>query len=427
MRFLHVSTGDHRGAFSGAYRLHRNLIDCGHESFMFVGRKTVDDPTVVAPAQVFQSVRYFLEKVFSLLAKRIFGKGIQASRIFKVNFGFVPTFEVVRKLDKVKPDLVIVYYVADFLSEKQLHRIQEITKAPIVFYLMDMGMLTGGCHYAWDCKGYHKNCADCPVVSSNFIKKLILKKWESRKVHYKKINPIIVSGSEQLSQQVALSSLTRSHDLKKILMGVSSETYNPLNREASRKELGFSTENIVLYFGAQNVDDKRKGFSYLVEAINLLVAMLLPNEVDNILLFTIGNGDPIGKYRFPFRHLHLSFIADQEKFSKTYSAADVFICSSVEDSGPMMINESMMSGTPVIAFDVGVAKDLVIDGKTGYKVSAGNSLEFASALAQFVKMTDEQRVTMRENCRKLALQTSSVEKQVESFVQLASQLSSRKY
>lgn len=419
MKFLHISTGDNRGAFSGAYRLHRNLIECGHESFMFVGNKTVDDPTVMAPARLFQRTRFFLEKIFSQVAKRIFGIDVQVSRIFKSNIGFVPTFEALRKIKTIKPDLVIVYYIADFLSEHQLLEIQRITGSPVAFYLMDMGMLTGSCHYAWSCKGYQSDCSDCPMTKSWMIKKMIFTKWKSRQVNYDRIRPIIVSGSEQLSEQVKLSSLTRSLDLQKILMGVNSETYNPENRNAARKYFSFTKDDIVLYFGAQNVEDKRKGFSYLVAALKILNESLSKEELARVCLFTIGSGDPIKKHNFSFKHIHLPFISDQTLFSKTYAAADVFICPSVEDSGPMMVNESMMSGTPVVAFDLGVAKDLVISGKTGYKLPEINSSELASALATFVRLSDEERARMKKNCRDVAIRSCSMEQQVQSFVALA--------
>ena len=386
---------------------------------MFVGSKTVDDPTVIAPAKIFQRTRFFLEKVFSLAAKKIFGIDVQVSRIFKSNLGFVPTFEVAGKIKEIKPDLVIIYYVADFLSESQLLEIQRVTQSPVAFYLMDMGMLTGACHYAWDCQGYHSDCSDCPMTKSKAIKRVIAGKWKLRQASYGKMQPVMVSGSEQLNQQVNFSRLTRSFNRRKILMGVNSENYSPLNRSSARKEFSFLSEDIVLYFGAQNVDDKRKGFSYLVEALMLLNNSLSKEELARVCLFTIGAGDPISKYDFSFKHVHLPFISDQVLFSKTYAAADVFICPSVEDSGPMMVNEAMMSGTPVIAFDLGVAKDLVVSGKTGYKIPAISSSGLASSLIEFVRMSDEQRAEMRRNCRDVAIQSCSMEQQVQSFVKLA--------
>ena len=65
-------------------------------------------------------------------------------------------------------DLIIVYYVSNFLSVKQIKEISQHYKAKVAFYLMDMGPMTGGCHYAWNCTGYLEGCYACPITSKSF-------------------------------------------------------------------------------------------------------------------------------------------------------------------------------------------------------------------------------------------------------------------
>jgi glycosyltransferase involved in cell wall biosynthesis len=45
-----------------------------------------------------------------------------------------------------------------------------------------------------------------------------------------------------------------------------------------------------------------------------------------------------------------------------------------------MIPESLLCGTPVVAFDVGYAVDLVRDGETGYVVRSRDPRDVAAAL-----------------------------------------------
>ena len=120
--------------------------------------------------------------------------------------------------------------------------------------------------------------------------------------------------------------------------------------------------------------------------------------------------------------MHRSYIADPSLFAATYAAADIFICSSVEDSGPMMINESMMSGTPVAAFEMGVAIDLVVNGTTGFRVPLGDSAALASALAAFVRLEPAERARMSAACRSRALEKTSSAGQVGAFIELAKRL-----
>ena len=49
---------------------------------------------------------------------------------------------------------------------------------------------------------------------------------------------------------------------------------------------------------------------------------------------------------------------------KAYAKADYFVCTSVYDGGPMMTIESLMSFTPVITTDVGLARSLIKRAKT---------------------------------------------------------------
>ena len=69
----------------------------------------------------------------------------------------------------------------------------------------------------------------------------------------------------------------------------------------------------------------------------------------------------------------------------------------------MMINESMMSGTPVAAFRMGVALDLVRHRATGYLVELGNAQLLAEALYEFILLTSDERAIISENCRTLAM------------------------
>ncbi len=54
-------------------------------------------------------------------------------------------------------------------------------------------------------------------------------------------------------------------------------------------------------------------------------------------------------------------LLSSETLAKLYSSCDIFLCPSVEDNGPMMINEAVLSGCAIVSFDVGVSQDLVSD------------------------------------------------------------------
>ena len=78
----------------------------------------------------------------------------------------------------------------------------------------------------------------------------------------------------------------------------------------------------------------------------------------------------------------------------------MFLCPTMDDEGPMMVTESMMCGTPVVMFKVGIAGDLIREGESGYAVPAGDAVALARALS--LVLAWPVTTTMREVMHDLA-------------------------
>jgi glycosyltransferase involved in cell wall biosynthesis len=87
-----------------------------------------------------------------------------------------------------------------------------------------------------------------------------------------------------------------------------------------------------------------------------------------------------------------------------------------------MINESMMSGTPVVAFRMGVAEDLIEEGVTGAIAELGNVIEFAEGMRRILLWDSGRYAAARQRCRTLAIEKCSIEHQLQRFVALAEAL-----
>ncbi|HFK6835973.1 TPA: glycosyltransferase, partial [Citrobacter freundii] len=111
---------------------------------------------------------------------------------------------------------------------------------------------------------------------------------------------------------------------------------------------------------------------------------------------------------------------DKNKYPYLYNVADGFICSSIEDAGPMMINESLMSGTPVISFKTGVAEDLIIDGVNGFLAESVSAIALADAIAAFLKLTTFELMEQKHSSRSIALNRCSSLVQVQAIESLIS-------
>jgi glycosyltransferase involved in cell wall biosynthesis len=89
---------------------------------------------------------------------------------------------------------------------------------------------------------------------------------------------------------------------------------------------------------------------------------------------------------------------------------------SFEEPFGLSVAEAMMCGTPVIAFERGAMKELILDGKTGFLV---NNIEEATAAVS--KITD----ICRCECRKHAIEKFSSRVMVLNYIRLYKQITYR--
>lgn len=321
------------------------------------------------------------------------------------------------KKSKFKPDIIVVLFSSHFINLKNLYELNQFTKAPILFYMMDMELMTGGCHYAWDCKGYTKKCGVCPALYSNDQNDQSFLNWKVKKNYIEKTNIIAIAGSEWLFNQLNCSSLFRDKGKYKVLLPIDEKIYRPANKFDAKKKLNLSTDKKIIFFGAAYLDQIRKGFKELIEALSILKSNINEDKINKIHLMIAGNAIETIKNYFPFGFTFLGYLSHTE-LATAYQAADVFVCPSIEDSGPMMINQSIMCGTPVVAFEMGVALDLVITGETGYRANLKDSSDLANGIKQILELNQAEYVKMSKNCRALGLELCHPQKQAEKFIEL---------
>ena len=98
----------------------------------------------------------------------------------------------------------------------------------------------------------------------------------------------------------------------------------------------------------------RKGNHLLIDALNYLASK--GYNLHNKILFNILGDSSIleflreNKYKFKFQPI----IKREKQLIKFYQESDFFLSQSIQDLGPIMINESLACGVPVISFKIGI-------------------------------------------------------------------------
>ena len=106
--------------------------------------------------------------------------------------------------------------------------------------------------------------------------------------------------------------------------------------------------------------EPRKGSKLFLDAINKILTTQ-PKEILKYKVHIVGDQYLINQKISKSIETKFYGIISREKLFEIYAESDVLIVTSVEDSGPIMINESIGLGLHVLSTNVGVASDLIND------------------------------------------------------------------
>ena len=267
----------------------------------------------------------------------------------------------------------------------------------VYWYLTDMAPLTGGCHFAWSCEGFHSECGKCPAIFSTSDHDRTRITLQRKRELLQDVELTIISPNAFVTRQIRASSVFGNSTLREVPFGVDSEFFNQGVKSQARIRLGLLPTKKINFFGASNINEKRKGFKYLHEAITRLSVWCRENDV---MLCSAGNMDK-GTLNLDVDSKHFGTV-DYEKLRDLYVAADVVVIPSIEDSGPLMTSEVLMTGTPVVAFNTGIASEL-LSSKTGYLAERIDAEDLEFGISSVLSLPDRDYEEICTNCRELAV------------------------
>jgi glycosyltransferase involved in cell wall biosynthesis len=267
---------------------------------------------------------------------------------------------------------------------------------------MDLAPLTGGCHYTIGCERFKHRCGHCPRLRSTRENDPSRRNWHRRRREYARTSMTLVACNEWTRRKASESSLTRDLRCEIIPLAIDTGVFRPVATALAREVLGIRPDARVIFCGALQMGQRRKGESELLEALQRLPAALGEQfDTESVLLLTAGGRDFAADVRLPFPTMHLGLLGDDRSLALSYCAADVFVSASLEDAGPMMVNESLSCGTPVAAFDIGTAGDWVQPNQGGALAPVGDAQGLALAIASVLGHPEPG--TMRAACRDIAV------------------------
>lgn len=358
MRILHISTSDSGGAGLCCIRIHSGLISEGIDSKVLVLRKYYNDPGVFKYEKTKKRLPGIIRWTIAF-TKLVFKK-------LRIPFTQYQYFQY--KLDKLRSlsdpfyslpfseydlschplvlecDIIHLHWVAGFIDYPSFFR---NVKKPVIWTLHDEYLYNGGFHYSNEKKMHFS-------VYEKIERDLIeLKQKSVAECKYL----AIVSLSKKMLETSLSNEIVKNRKHYIIHNSVDTNLFRPLNRKFCRSVLNLPDDKKILLFISFYLNDSRKGFSELLNAVN-------SPDFSDVAICAVG--EPDLSIETSCEIYYTGQIADKKFMPIVYSACDIYVMPSFQEAFAQTPVEAMACGLPVVAFPCS-GMDELINEQNGIK------------------------------------------------------------
>lgn len=380
MKIVHFSKHNAGGAGIAASRIHKLLLSMGHDSYMYVQHLDIKEERVsIVKSKEGRGRKYmFYSRIVRKLRKIICHENIPTAdwKRFKnddvycfADFdetnknGFCPN--ILNQVDLENVDIIFIHQIHDFLNSYDVKKLYEKTHARIIYTMMDMAPITGGYHYAWDYRGFETmdfNNPALPYELNTLPHFQLMAKAENMAYTHAEL-----MSNAFYDLDAARASAIKFSPLWHYYYPVDSDIFKPVECKKNK--------DVKYIFSIANFPaDVRKGFTYVLQTLLYLDGKMQSNQK---IVFLCLDDSGFKDYKFNnIEFEKFAFCKNVNDLVSVYNKADIFLCTSVEDSAPMMLEEALLCGVPTVSFDVGTAKQFITDGKNGFVAKRFDVVDF---------------------------------------------------
>jgi glycosyltransferase involved in cell wall biosynthesis len=390
MKILFLNNADSEGGSGrAATRLLKALRNSSMDASLLVGRKFSDSPHVIGPKTSFGKALGFARPT---IEQTLFGISPR-----NTNGPFSPSFIPDRLPGKVaglSPDIIHLHWVANMMRLETLRQF----KAPMVWTMHDSWPFTGGCYVPFDCTRYRESCGRCPVLGSSEENDLSRRVWRRKQRAWQGLNLTFVAPSRWMAECARASSLFHASRIEVIPNPIDVGRFKPIHKGTARKILSLPLDKKLILFGAKSATtDRNKGFHLLAQALNEL-ASRIGKDTAEVVVF--GTDEPTQPLNLDFKIHYLGWFSDDISLTLLYSAADLFVLPSIQESLGYTVMEAMSCGTPCVAFDQGGVPDLIEHQKNGYLAKPYEPSDLARGIAWVLESDDRrEKLSFQARCK----------------------------
>ncbi len=319
-----------------------------------------------------------------------------------VSFNIFDNLDINKILKERKIDLIHLHWVGgEMISLKQIANIE----IPVIWTLHDMWPFCGIEHFSFNkrhLKNYSKNSRNKNETGLDMDRIV----WTKKKEYFSKKKFNLIAPSKWMLKNVIKSKVFRNSkidtlpsilDLKKWNIS----NYKKVNNNKKRKK-------VLLFSGTSSVNF-RKGFKFLVEAIN----NYLPKGDYSLLV--IGD-KPKNFEDIKIEKKYLGIIKSEKELIKIYKKSDIFVMPSLAESFGQVFIEAGALGLPCVAFKDTGASEIIIHKKNGYLANYKSVKDLAKVIYWSKNIVENKNT--RRNIRRLVIKNFSSKSRINDYIKL---------
>ena len=313
----------------------------GHECKIAYGRMTVPEKYRKYAIRIGNS---FTNKLDAGLSRILDNAGLNSK---------ISTLLFLKKIKDFAPDIIHLHNIhGSYINIKILFNFLKKYNKPVVWTLHDCWTYTGHCaHFtAIGCNKWKNQCYDCPLTRS-YPKSLFID--QSKRNHQLKgklftsIDDMTLITPSQWLADVTRQSFMGKYEIYPIPNGVDLEIFKPTNGEF-RKKYGLDGKKIIL--GVASAWGKNKGIQEFVA--------LSQSLDENYKIVMVGIKEELAA-KLPRNILTIPRTHDAKELAEIYTAADVFLNPSRQETMGLTTVEAMACGTPVVTSNLTAVPEVV--------------------------------------------------------------------
>lgn len=327
-------------------------------------------------------------------------------------FSSSQTRRIMEKVRDMKPDIIQLHCVHGYyINYEILFEFLHEMNVPVVWTFHDCWAFTGHCaHFDFaGCDKWKTGCYACELLKeyprSVFIDNS-KDNWLRKRKSFTSVDKLhIVAVSKWLSDIVG-HSFMQKYPIEVIHNGIDLSVFKRVDNNI-REQYGISSDE-TLVLGVATAWGKDKGLNDFVRL----------SQEPAIKVVLVGVSEEVRKL-LPENIIAVNRTESQQKLAEFYSAADMLVNPTYNDSFPTVNLEALACGTPVVTYRTGGSPE-AIDAETGAVVEKGDYAGLLSHIRKFAQTS--YKSSYSKFCRERAEKCFDMNKQFDEYRKLYERL-----